>query len=432
MRLPTLLLLLAAATPLRAAPATNPATEIPSLIQQLSDDDWKLRQKAQERLVSIGDAAIEPLRTVARDSKDEEVRTRAESALRQIAEKSRSGPTLITLHLQDAPLPTAIQQLAEQAKVEIGLWPPALAQQLQTKITLDADREPFWTVVRKLCDKTGLGLERSGQHNQITLVQRAEPWSKRPYSTQGVFMIVANSLQRNHSVDLAVPANVTTSFNMHLTALVDPKVKAMQGTTMVHLDEVTDDRGNSLVPQGFVPRSMTVPGWGSNWMWDLHAPLQYRPDMGKRITLFRGSVRFLVQEKVDVWEIDNILTTPNPERPIPIGKYAITGLRKTADRAYELAISIEHSANMVPNQSPLTDFTTIQRSIRLLDASGLPYRLSGGGGGGGGGRLQYTLNYQAQDQPNKPAGPPAKLIWEIPLELKEVTVPIELKDIPIP
>ena len=431
MRLLTLLFILAAGTPLSAAPATNPAAEIPSLIQQLSDDDWKLRQKAQERLVSLGDAAIEPLRTIARETKDEEVRTRAEAALSQIAEKSRSGPTLITLRLRDAPIPTAIQQLSEHAKVDIALWPPALAQQLQTKITLDADREPFWTVVRKLCEKTGLGLERSGQQNQITLVQRAD-WSKRPFSSHGAFTIIANSLQRNHSVDLAVPGNITTSFNMHLTALVDPKVKAMQGTTMVHLDEVTDDRGNSLVPQGFVPRSMTVPGWGSNWMWDLHAPLQYRPDMGKRIALFRGSVRFLVQDKVDVWEIENILTARNPERPIPIGKYAITGLRKTADRAYELAISIEHSANMVPNQSPLTDFTTIQRSIRLLDASGLPYRLSGGGGGGGGGRLQYTLNYQAPDQPHKPPGPPAKLIWEIPLELKEVTVPIELRDIPIP
>src|SRR5688572_4039145 len=103
MRQVFLIHLLAVLATLHAAPATQPTQEIPALIGQLSDPDWKLRQKAQERLVSIGDPAIEALKQIVQQTKDEEVRTRAESALRQIAENARTGPTLVTLHVKDAP-----------------------------------------------------------------------------------------------------------------------------------------------------------------------------------------------------------------------------------------------------------------------------------------------------------------------------------------
>jgi hypothetical protein len=222
---------------------------------------------------------------------------------------------------------------------------------------------------------------------------------------------------------------------MHFTCLIDPKAKAVQGTTMVHLDEVVDERGNSLVPQGNrFQQSMASPGWGSNWMWDLHAPLQYRPDMGKRIAHFRGSVRFLMQDKTDVWEIDDIKQAKAPERTVANVKYTIAGLRKTGERSWELQIGIEHDGSMPPHQNPLTDFASIQRGIRLLDAGGNAFETSGGGGGGGGGRLQYTINFHRTPDPgNVPAdAEPAKLIWEIPTDLKEVTLPILLRDLPIP
>src|SRR5687768_1785535 len=427
----TLLFSLTLILPLRAAPATD---EIPALIQQLSHDDWKLRQKAQERLVAIGEPAVDALKKISADTKDEEVRARAEAALQQIADTTRTGPTLITLHVKDATIQSVLDELSKQAKVEITLWPPNMPQQFQGKVTLDADRQPFWMVVRQLCEQTGLGLERSGQRHRITLVQRSEPWSKRPYSAHGVFLVVANSLQRNHNVDFATPDNVSTNFSMHLYCLVDPKAKVIQGTTMVHLDEVVDERGNSLVPQGNrFAQSMASPGWGSNWMWDIHAPLQHRPDMGKRIASFRGSLRFLVQEKTDVWEIDDIQQAKSPERAVNNVKYTITGFRKAGDRAWELQIGVEHDGAVPPNLNPLTDFASIQRGIRILDAAGNPFEQSGGGGGGGGGRLQYTINFHRPPDPrNQPAAEPAKLIWEIPTELKEVTVPIHLRDLPIP
>ena len=434
-RLVLLTLFLTLTTPLLSAPTTRPTDEIPTLLRQLSHDDWKVRQKAQERLVSIGEPAVEPLKRALRETKDPEARTLAEAALRQIAENDRTGPTLIKLHLKDAPLQTALEELSKQAKVDVGLWPPNLVQHVAAKVTIDAEREPFWMVMRTLCEQTGLGLERAGQRDRITLVQRSEPWSRRPYTTHGVFMIVANTLQRHHSVDFAVPDRISTSFNLHFHCLVDPKARAVQGSTMVQIDEAVDERGNSLAPppSRFAAQSMSSPGWGSNWMWDHHAQLQYRPDMGKRIAHLRGSVRYLVQEKTDVWEIEDIVNAKSPERAIPIGKYTISGFRKTGDRAYELSINIEHAATAAPHQNPLTDYASIQRGIRLLDAAGNAYEQSGGGGGGGGGRLQYTINFNRPHNLNdKPFGEPTKLVWEIPTELKEVSVPIVLRDLPIP
>ncbi len=430
-----ILLLALLATPAAAAPATQPSALIDTLLRQLAADDWKVRQQAQERLVDLGEPAVEALKRLAAETRDEEARTRAEAALRQIAERDRSGPTLITLQLNDVPLQVAVEEIARQAKVEIGGWPSFIWKQAPAKISLDVTRKPFWLVMRDLNEKTGLAPERMGAaRNQISLVQKSEGWSKRPHSLHGPFMVVANGANRNHSIDYAVPENVSKSFTIQLQAFVDPKVKVMQGSSLLRIDEATDDRGNSLViPNSRTVQSMSAPGFNAGWIWDLHASLQYPANVGTHITLLRATARFLVQGKADVWEIPDITKANHVERVMPMGRYVVQGVRKSGERNYELQIGIEHPPDVVAHGHPLTDFATLQRCIRLLDADGNAYDPAGGGGGGGAGRLQYTLNFYAPaNDPNRRVGEPAKLVWEIPIDVKEVDVPVVLRDLKIP
>src|SRR4051812_28033025 len=85
-----------------AAPATTQSTsEVDTLIHQLSSDNWRQRQAAQERLVVLGDEAREPLARAAKEGADDETRSRAESALAQIDENQAIGPSIITLHLKN-------------------------------------------------------------------------------------------------------------------------------------------------------------------------------------------------------------------------------------------------------------------------------------------------------------------------------------------
>src|SRR5262245_39758099 len=70
------------------APALPPeqATAMEALFTNLSADSWQVRQQAQDALVQMGPDARPRLLLLAKQTRDEEVRTRAEAAIRQIEE----------------------------------------------------------------------------------------------------------------------------------------------------------------------------------------------------------------------------------------------------------------------------------------------------------------------------------------------------------
>src|SRR5688572_7161966 len=87
--------ILASAASAQVAPTTRPAANQPTtrpavdaklelLITQLSAEAWQTRQKAQDALVEYGMDVRPRLHALLRETRDEEVRTRVEAALRQI------------------------------------------------------------------------------------------------------------------------------------------------------------------------------------------------------------------------------------------------------------------------------------------------------------------------------------------------------------
>jgi len=73
------------------APTTRPTEDrISQLITKLGDDDFNVRQEAQEELRKMGQPALPALREAAK-SADPEVSSRAESLLTQIEEPARAG-----------------------------------------------------------------------------------------------------------------------------------------------------------------------------------------------------------------------------------------------------------------------------------------------------------------------------------------------------
>src|SRR3954469_2359883 len=74
------------------APALDPRIE--KFVGQLAAEDWQTRQKAQDALVEYGLDIRPRLNAILRETKDEEVRTRIEAALRQIEENRTTGASL--------------------------------------------------------------------------------------------------------------------------------------------------------------------------------------------------------------------------------------------------------------------------------------------------------------------------------------------------
>ncbi|HEX2973039.1 MAG TPA: HEAT repeat domain-containing protein, partial [Tepidisphaeraceae bacterium] len=382
-------------------PAIQPATgEVDAVIGQLSADDWKTRQQAQERLVQIGEPAVDPLRRLVRDTQDEEVRTRAEAALRQIETNDRSGPTLVTLHLNNAPLPMVISELAKQAHAEIALWPPINRQQNLPSISVNVDRQPFWAVTREICEKAGLAPERMGTSRRvITLMQRdRDSWMKKPFTIEKGFLITAERAHRNHSIDYA-SQSTTNVFSIQLRILMDPKLWVLQRPNQIQVEEATDEKGNSLTLPSHNSRGMIVSdGWGPGWICDVIASLKYQPDIGKRIALLRGSARFVIVDKIDSWQIPDILNAKDVEHSMPIGKYTLREVKKAQEGQYQADILIEHNGIQVPHQNPLIDYGTVQQCIRLVDADGGTYASGGGNGSSiGGNRMLYQIRFLANN-----------------------------------
>ena len=432
--------LAAGALLLAAAPATVPATApvntlpletVQDLVTRLSADDWKVRDKAQEQIVGLGIDAKPHLERIVRQTREEEVRTRLESALRQIDENDKTSPTLISLHFKDAPAQAVAREISNQAKVELGTWHESVWKQARP-LTIDIDRQPFWLAMKEFSEKSGLRPDAHGGRPGMTLNQGTMSATKH-YAHQ-CFFFVAESANRSHGVSFEKPEQVNTHFALSFKVYVDPKVRVLKGSQQLRLVEVKDENGKSLIPAAPQGEWMGGPSWGQGWLWQITTPLAWSPDTGKRIATFRATAKFMVETKTDHWEIADVLAVKDAVKEVGAVKYTIKSVTQNGPDQCSVKVLITQPAGRQPEQNPLTDFSTFQRAIQLLDASGRAWQSSGGGGGGSWERLEYDLSFYSSGgggNPPKP-GPPVKLRWSIPTEIKTIEVPITFEDLPIP
>jgi hypothetical protein len=69
----------------------------------------------------------------------------------------------------------------------------------------------------------------------------------------------------------------------------------------------------------------------------------------------------------------------------------------------------------------------------MVDDRNVPLMKIQNGGGGGGDSMEINLQFQKQNwNGGQSAGDPVKLVWEVPVETREVVVPFEFVDLPLP
>lgn len=417
------------------SPATKPSpatvAKIDAAIKALSSDSWKDRQAAQDVLVTFGEEIVPRLRHLTNTADDEEVRTRAGAALRQIEENAVLGPSSITIHVKDAKPADVFAQLGKQARCEFPTWPRNLFEQNMnnTLITLDADHADFWTVFKDACQKTGVFPQQMGNDRGMTLQQGSSSYWNGPSVTSGPFLIVANRIYRSNSIDLANPGNVQHDFQLGLCAFAEPKIKVVQSSYNVHVDECVDDKGNSLVSANRMYDGMSN---GQQWMWNLTANLNYpAPEkVGKVITRFKGKIKFLIQTKSETLDVPDILKVNNLQKTVAHRRMLIKECKKNGEQ-YEVQITLYRDG--LSQQ----DWQSIQNpgyTVKLQDKDGRSLSANGWGGGGGGNEMTYNWNFNRNSWGGEEGkvGEPHRLVWEIPLETRETDVPFEFKNLPMP
>lgn len=416
-----------------AGPTTQPTTPLlDDAIARLSSDDWKVRQRAQDELVAAGESAVPRLQELADRSADAEVRTRAQAATKLIAEARELGPSLLTIHLQDATPKAIFDEIAKQGRTQFSLWPSNLWNQRGwRRIDVDVDRRPFWEVTRDVCARTGCHLQQIGSDRRLSIAQGGDNWTAGPAVASGPFMIVARSLSRSSNVDLAQPQNVQRDFSISFVVLPEPKLRILQSSYEAKVEVAVDDRGTSLVPTTASPEAGELMN-NNSFPYNVTARLSTAaPGGGKRIARLRCSTQFLVQTRRDVIEVPDLLNARNVTKTVAGRRLVVRSVQKNGEQ-YSVSVSLYRDDL---SRADWEQFRSPSSQIQVLDAGGNAFSPRGWSGGGSDAEMQYTFEFARQpadgDESHRP-GEPDKLVWELPLESRLMTIPFEFNDLPMP
>lgn len=134
------------------------ANPISGIVQQLAHPRFQEREKAQKRLLDVGEPALPALRA-ALNSSDEELKSRAERIISQIELRMRSEAMLlapkIRLKFVDQPLSQVVAEVNKQTQLNYSLDHDASIDP-KKKITFDTGLVPFWEAIEQFHAATGL------------------------------------------------------------------------------------------------------------------------------------------------------------------------------------------------------------------------------------------------------------------------------------
>jgi hypothetical protein len=414
-------------------PATPPPAPPPRAPppKQLGDDSWQLRQKAQDQLVRLGPDIRDRLAQALKQTTDEEVRTRIEAIIRQIDESRATGTSFITLHLKKASPKDAFAELAKQANAPIRAMPANLweSRTFDPK-DIDLDHQPFWLAMKALCNTFGVVPQVNGMDHDLLVGDRnngAHILGQAPAVTSGPFMVCATTINRRNYVDLNQPQNIQRNCSVQIMVLAEPKIRVLQGSWAARIDQAVDEKGNSIAMPLAGNEGIMNPG--NSWMWNMTCNLVPKSGGGEKIARLKGSGHFLVQTRAESAEIPDVQSAKNVTRALGGKQLILKELRKTADNAYEAHVSLQGWA-------PAEWNLMFNNTLKLVDAKGnallreMPNMTAGGANGQ---PMEMKIPFKRTMWNNgEVAGDPVKLIWEVPTETKEVTVPFEFTNLPLP
>ncbi len=436
------------------SPGNRHAAEVEQLLPRLSSDDWRVRQQAFDRLVRLGGDALPRLEKVAATAADDEARTRAAAAVAQIQENRQTGASLVSVSLKGVPAADAFAEVTRQARAALPTDPPGLlAQPPAKRVSLEADHRPFWEVMQSLCAQTGVEpgpIMRQNRDAGLGLSRGDPAWQDRPTTVAGPLLVRADRITRTSTVQLKAPRDVMREFNISLTVYAEPKLRVLDYSGALRLEEVVDERGNSLIP----PADADAAGAnadafgnlsdGATSRWEVGATLHHPKGAGRRIARLRATTTLHVQARAATLEAP-VAGGRNVQRTLDGLRVAVKHL--DASRA-EMTIHRDGRSDadwygvrmqLYAGHAKLLDDQgrAVARNQNGMDADEaadgqqmelkIRFAREPGEDGGGGGKEGRDANRK-----RPPASEATRFVWEFPVEVRELVVPVEFRDLPIP
>ena len=406
--------------------ATQPADSISTLIAQLSDPVFGVRERAEKELEAMGPTIAGQLRDAERTNLPNETRARIEHILARFEEELALHAS-ITMHYKDAAVMTVLNDFAGQAGSRLGIDDPLVVKNAQGRTaSVDLDQADFWQALRVVSRATGLPtcMGISGATFSAFPGRAGSPLnlSNRYAIDKGGLLIMPLGLQKMDRIDYGT-GQTTDFMSLPIGIYAEPKLHILGAIDPNWLKECVDEKGNSLISK--TPDHRFFPGFilqrgMRQWSWTLVASLTQAADMGSRIARFKGEFNFSAQTRGATLEIDDV-TNPQPT-PVRDGDTTITVLSCSK---IGLSDHLTIRFNGASVNSP--EFLDFSNTAELLDDQGRvaprqnylpPHQFPGG------------MDVEMVFQPTEISA--TRLQWDRTLEEKKFSVPFELDNLPMP
>jgi hypothetical protein len=406
-------------------PATQPSDSVAALIMQLDDPDFGVRELAESKLEEMGPAIEPDLKAALRPETSDEARARITHLIRQF-DQARAMHASITIHCSNTPASNVFKDFTTQAGASLGIDEPGVTAVLQGKnISLNLDNAGFWEGLRAIDEATGLmpyvsmgGITLAPAGRAAAPIYLTGQWAT---ISDGVLIqpIVSQLMRTHFYTGTQPPAGFLT---LQLSAIPEPRLHVIGMVGGNWLKECVDEKGNSLVQEGFnrrmgIPRVFPMRG-PRMWQLPLTASFREFPGMGSTIAKLKGELVLSIQTQGIVSEIPDITRAANVTKDD--GQLAVTVLSCTRTNVtYELTLQVRGA--MI--NDPL--YQEFVNSVDLLDDKGLSIQRQTYIPRPGPDGVRVTMGYVPTQ------ATPARLRWERTLEQKHLTIPFEIDNLPL-
>lgn len=415
-----------------ATAQTRPANslEVRALVADLAHENWVRRDAAASALVDLGEEARPALERLFNTASDPDLRTRAEAILAALDRSRHTRPTLITLDYRDAPAKVVFDDLSRQAGIKLILPEDALP-----RITLKAQREPFWAVMTRLCPQAKLIPTPAPDHRAITL--EAGDWHVQRSVVSGPLLILAGRASRSSSIDLGEADTPVRTLNLQLSVFADPALRVLAYSPVPLSLQAADGQGQEVETQNAEELELCPNSAGQPFVCELGIELVHPKARVRKLSRLSGTLLITVPQRVDTVEVDNIVRAAGISRIAGFQRFTISNCKTSGDKT-DLTLTFQRGLFPRDQWEVFLSAEVLGQCVRLLDAEGRPLQFRSlvdpPNRDLDRGEASVTLSFiRPKDSSGKyTAGAPVKFVFEAVTELKTISVPFELKDLEMP
>lgn len=418
------LLVLAVVAGSAVAADEPPAAE--KLIEQLGSPSFPARERAMKQLRERGPAALPALRK-ALESKDEEVRKRAEALIPSLEIDEALLPKRVTLKASGQSTSAVVADLAKQSGYKLAVIGGDVGQ----KVTADLRDVPFWEAMDKVMQDTG----RSPVFQQYDkTLQLTSGIGRSPFvNIRGPFRLEATWFHEDRDVNFARAGDGKEAPRDHrltlaVSVLAEPRLTFLK-VSPAKVEEALDADGKSLLePSGTPNVDNPPPGRGTfrgETTYYSDVRLRRAGESAKTIKVVRGAIpvrTVLIRRPVVV--TTKLLESTGTSFRAGQESLQITRVQNQGGGSVEVQVLIPYERNR--------DWSQVEKwyqRFHVEDDAGNRFQDHGRGSSSNGNHYWISMYYGAPN--GKAVGAPTKLVFE-DWVVHDHAIPFEFKDVPMP